>query len=166
MIFVDRAGNEYTFKMPVVFDVESPLRVVNEIASNTTVPQNGRVELVFNHAVQVSEEMMEVELVHGEEDLAMRLDDDRAIQVKGNRVLIFFDETVMHEGIFTLNIPAGAFKSSAGKENEAISMDLWISGICNTSYVVDGMRGEMCKCFSIGDRCQCSCGETHFSRAY
>ena len=43
MIFVDRAGNEYTFKMPVVFDVESPLRVVNEIASNTTVPQNGRV---------------------------------------------------------------------------------------------------------------------------
>ena len=166
MVFVDRAGNEFAFEMPVVFDVNSPLRVINEIAFNTTVPRNGRVELVFNHAVQVSEEIIEVELVHGEEDLSMRLVDDRAVQVKDNRVLIFFDETVMHEGLFQLNIPAGAFKSSAGKKNEAISMDLWISGICNTSYVVDGMRGEKCKCFSIGDRCQCSCGETYFSRVY
>ena len=57
--------------------------------------------------------------------------------------------------------------SEAGKKSEAITMEMWVSNKkCNTSYVVQGMRGEKCKCFSVEDRCQCNCGETLFSREY
>ena len=177
--FADLAGNRFAFSHPVVFgtlllfsrfsrlDPQSELVLVEQPAQNATLPLNGRVEFAFNHVVQVSETVREAQLATEAATISVRLDNQRMVRVEDNRVLVFFDPAVMEEGEYVLTIPAGAFESEAGKTSEAIVVPVWVAGKqCNTGYVVGGMRGEKCRCFSRGDRCQCSCGETSFSREY
>ena len=168
VVFVDDAANEFTFTTSVVYSPESALAVLDMPAANTTLPLNGRVEIVFNHRVSLNSEVHPVELVmENQPALVLPPDVSRYLLVKENRVLIFLDPEMMEEGSVTLTLPEGAFVSEAGKKSEAITMELWVSSKkCNTSYVVQGMRGEKCKCFSVEDRCQCNCGETLFSREY
>lgn len=168
VVFVDDAANEFTFTTSVVYSPESALAVLDMPAANTTLPLNGRVEIVFNHRVSLNSEVHPVELVmENQPALVLPPDVSRYLLVKENRVLIFLDPEMMEEGSVTLTLPEGAFVSEAGKKSEAITMEMWVSSKkCNTSYVVQGMRGEKCKCFSVEDRCQCNCGETLFSREY
>ena len=168
VVFVDDAANEFTFTTSVVYSPESALAVLDMPAANTTLPLNGRVEIVFNHRVSLNSEVHPVELVmENQPALVLPPDVSRYLLVKENRVLIFLDPEMMEEGSVTLTLPEGAFVSEAGKKSEAITMELWVSSKkCNTSYVVQGMRGDKCKCFSVEDRCQCNCGETLFSREY
>lgn len=141
--------------------------LVEQPAQNATLPLNGRVELAFNHLVQVGEAVREAQLVSEGAAIAVRLDNQRVVRVQGNRVLFFFDPLVMAEGDYLLSIPAGAFESQAGRASGEIEVPVWVTGKqCNTNYVVSGMMGEKCRCFSVGDRCQCTCGETSFSREY
>ena len=121
-------------------------------------------EFTFTTSVVYSPEELVME---NQPALVLPPDVSRYLLVKENRVLIFLDPEMMEEGSVTLTLPEGAFVSEAGKKSEAITMELWVSSKkCNTSYVVQGMRGEKCKCFSVEDRCQCNCGETLFSREY
>lgn len=171
-----------------LLDPQSDLVLLEQPALNATLPLNGRVEFAFNHAVRLSATVREAQLAAaaagaateadaatgaptgaptGTETISVRLDNQRMVRVESNRVLVFFDPAVMREGAYVLTIPAGAFESEAGKTSEAIVAPVWVAGKqCNTGYVVGGMRGEKCRCFSRGDRCQCSCGETSFSREY
>lgn len=143
------------------------MQLIDQPAGNATLPLNGRVELAFNHFIQVSETVREAQLASSTATIAVRLDNQRVVRVQANRVLVFFDPLVMTEGEYVLTIPAGAFQSEAGKTSGEIEVLVWVTGKqCNTGYVVGGMRGEKCRCFSTGDRCQCSCGETSFSREY
>lgn len=165
---MDRAGNEFRFETLVVFNATSPLELLNELSYNATLPANGRVELIFNHKVAVVDPSKVISLQHNEESMiTLPVTSSRFLRVEGNRVFVFLDESRPLEGAVTLKIPASTFASEVGEENEEITMNVWMSSkTCNTQYVVGGMHNEKCKCFSVGDRCQCSCGETHFSRLY
>lgn len=151
-----------------MFDAASPLVLLNNLAHNTTLPANGRVELIFNHNVEIADASKSISLLHNDETIIdLSVVSSHFLRVAGNRVFVFLDESNPLEGAFTLKVPAGTFASPAGEQNEEILEEVWLSHkMCNTSYVVGGMRNEKCKCFSVGDRCQCSCGETHFSRLY
>ena len=139
--------------------------MIGEPEFNATLPINGRLEYAFNHMIHLPSEVKDAVLVHEEESLSIRLEPSRYVRVQGNRVLFFLDPSRMTVGTYTFSIPEGAFVSLAGERSPAIeSSFVVVSKNCNTNYVVNGMRGEKCKCFSIADRCQCSCGETLFSR--
>lgn len=143
------------------------MMVVEEPAFNSTLPMNGRLEYVFNHFVQLPEEVKEATLTHEENTMAIRLDVTRYVRIQQNRVLFFLEPSRMSEGVYTLSIPEGAFVSEEGMMSPAVeNMFVVVSKTCNTNYVVGGMRGEKCKCFSVGDQCQCTCGETYFSRDF
>ena len=151
-----------------MYNATSPLELLNELSYNATLPANGRVELIFNHKVSVVDPSKYIYLLHNEEVVIdLPVTSSRFLRVEGNRVFVFLDESRPQEGAFTLKVPASTFGSEVGEENEEITMNVWLSSkVCNTQYVVGGMHNEKCKCFSVGDRCQCSCGETHFSRLY
>ena len=149
---MDRAGNEFLFRQHVTFDASSPLQLINVPARNATFPRNGRVELVLNHAVSPREKQVE---------------NERFVRIDGNRVMVFLESIGLEEGAYWLQIPQGALVTEGGVENDVIAMEVWVAkSVCNTNYVVSGMRGEKCKCFSVENRCQCTCGETQFSRQY
>lgn len=164
-MFVDRAGNEFLFQQHVTFDASSPLQLRHVPVSNATVPRNGRVEWVFNHAVSPREKQIVV--ARGEEEWLLPMKNERFVRVIGNRVMVFLEALELDEGMYWLQIPRGALVTEAGEENEVMAMEVWVAKTtCNTNYVVSGMRGEKCRCFSVENRCQCTCGETQFSRQY
>lgn len=145
----------------------SPLNLLVEPELNATLPMNGRVEYAFNHFVTLPAEIKEAVLFHEDDSYTIRLDTPRYVRVMGNRVLFFFDPARMAVGSYTFSIPEGAFVGSKGQSSLAIESSFIVVGKnCNTNYVVSGMKGEKCKCYSIADKCQCSCGETMFSREF
>jgi len=165
VVFVDRAGNEFLFRQHVTFDASSPLQLINVPARNATLPRNGRVELVLNHAVSPREK--QVVVARGEEEWLLPMENERFVRIDGNRVMVFLESIGLEEGAYWLQIPQGALVTEGGVENDVIAMEVWVAkSVCNTNYVVSGMRGEKCKCFSVENRCQCTCGETQFSRQY
>ena len=166
--FTDAAGNVFAFSTPVAYAPESAVVVVRQPVENATVPLNGRVEFRFNHAVRVNPGAARLVELQGESQAtAVQSEEGRYLVVEGNRVLVFLDAEQVEEGAVTLKLVQGAFVSEAGKLSEEVTVRLWVAGKrCNTNYVVQGMRGQTCKCFSVEDRCQCNCGETLFSREY
>ena len=132
---------------------------------NSTLPLNGRLEYAFNHHISIHPEVKQIILAHEEDALEIRADAYHYVRVHNNRVYFFFDPSRMVAGSYTLSIPEGTFISANQQVSPAIeSTFIVVDKSCNTNYVVSGMHGEKCKCFSIADRCQCSCGETVFSR--
>ena len=132
---------------------------------NSTLPLNGRIEYAFNHPISIHSEVKQIIVAHEEDALEIRADAYRYVRVHNNRVYFFFDPSRMVAGSYTLSIPEGTFISANQQVSPAIeSTFIVVDKSCNTNYVVSGMHGEKCKCFSIADRCQCSCGETVFSR--
>ena len=143
------------------------MKLLVEPGFNATLPVNGRVEYAFNHNIQLPAEVKEATLAHEGEVLSVRLDSYRFVRIQKNRVLFFFDPSRMAAGEYVLTLPEGAFVSEEGKLSPAVqSTFAVVSQSCNTNYVVSGMKGEKCKCFSVGDHCQCTCGETLFRREY
>jgi len=141
--------------------------VIAEPEFNVTLPMNGRIEYAFNHLMDLSSEVKMATLEHEGEVLSLRLDSTRFVRIQRNRVFFFFDPSRMSIGHYIFSVPEGAFVSEGGMLSPAISSEfVVVSKNCNTNYVVSGMKGEKCKCFSVGDQCQCTCGETFFSREF
>lgn len=167
--FTDAAGNVFVFRTPVAYAPESEVVVVQQPAENATLPVNGRVEFRFNHAVHVNPSATRLVELQGEsqQPIVLQSEEGRYLVVEGNRVLVFLDPEQVEHGAVTLKLLQGAFVSEAGKLSEEVEVHMWVaSKRCNTNYVVQGMRGQTCKCFNVNDRCQCNCGETMFSREY
>ena len=145
---------------------QSPLQLLSAPAPLSVVPLNGRVEFVFNHEVTLGS-ALEATLERENVTMTLRLDNQRFLTLQGNHVFCFFDPSLMTAGQYILVLPEGAFQSTTGLQSELIEVELnVVDKQCNTNYVVGGMYGETCKCYSVSDRCQCVCGETFFSRAF
>ena len=69
---------------------------------------------------------------------------------------------------YTLSVEKTAFESEGVPMEEDVEDHVFVTGQyrCDTKFVSKGLSdSRVCECFSVGDQCECECGETSVARS-